>query len=56
MPPAGSWWADYRAAERTEFMFDNYATMSSYGQLLTEKFPNSQEAYYLKQTQQCRGS
>jgi len=37
-------------------MFDNYATMSSYGQLLTEKFTNSQDAYYLKQAQQCHGS
>ncbi len=56
MPLGGNRWAVYRTAERAEFMFDNYATMSSYGQLLTEKFPNSQEAYYLKQMQQCRGS
>ncbi len=56
MPPEGSWWAVYRAAERAEFMFDNHATMSSSGQLLTEKFPNSQEACYLKQAQHCRGS
>ena len=56
MPLAESRWAVYRTAERAEFMLDNYATMSSYGQLLTEKFPNSQEAYYLKQAQQCHGS
>jgi hypothetical protein len=56
MPDEGSWWTVYGTAERTEFMFDNYATLSNYGQLLTEKFPNSQEAYYLKQTPQCRGS
>ena len=56
MPHAGSWWAGFRTAGRAEFMFDNYATMSSYGQLLTEKFPNSQEDYYLKQVQQGRGS
>jgi hypothetical protein len=30
--------------------------MPSYGQLLTEKLTNSQEAYYLKQAQQYRGS
>lgn len=41
---------------RTEYMLDDYAAMSSYGQLLTERFPNSQEAYYLKQAQQGRGS
>ena len=56
MPLAGSRWAAYRPAERAKFMLDNYVAMSSYGQLLTEKFPNSQEAYYLKQTQQCHGS
>jgi hypothetical protein len=37
-------------------MLDNYVAMSSYGQLLTEKFSNSQEAYYLNQAQQCCGS
>ena len=48
--------AVYRTAERVEFMFDNYATMSSCGQLLTEEYPNSQEVCYLKQAQQCHGS
>lgn len=56
MPAAGSWSAVYRPAECAKFMFDNYLAMSSYGQLLTEKFPNSQQADYLKQAQQCRGS
>jgi len=37
-------------------MLDNYTAMLSYGQLLTELFPNSQEAYYLKKAQQQRGS
>ena len=48
--------AVYRTAERVEFMFDNYAIMSGCGQLLTDEYPNSQEAYYLKQAQQCHGS
>jgi hypothetical protein len=52
----GNWWAVNRTAERAEFMFDNYTTMPSYGRLLAEKFPNSKEAYYLKQAQQYRGS
>lgn len=41
---------------RTEFMLDDYAAMSSFGKMLTERFPNSQEAYLLKQAQQGRGS
>jgi hypothetical protein len=48
--------AMYRTAERVEFMFDNYATMSSCVQLLSEKYPNSQEVCYLKQGQQSHGS
>jgi hypothetical protein len=56
MPLAGSWWAVYRTAERAKFMLDNYVAMSNYGQLITEKFPNSQKANYLKQAQQCHGS
>jgi hypothetical protein len=52
----GSRWAMYRTAEHARFMLDNYVVMSSYGQLLTEKFSNPQEAYYLKQAQKCCGS
>jgi hypothetical protein len=56
MSPAGSWWAVYRAADRARFMPDNYVAMSSYGELLTVKFPNSQEACYLKQAHKCYGN
>jgi type IV pilus assembly protein PilF len=40
---------------RTEFMLDDHAAVASYGDLLTERFPNSREAYLLKQAQQGRG-
>lgn len=56
MPLAGSCRAVYRTAEHAQFMFDNYVAMSSNGQLLTEKFPNSHASHYLKQAQQCRGN
>jgi hypothetical protein len=56
MPPGGSCQAGFRTAERAAFMLDDYAAMSSYGQLLTEKFPNSQETYYLKKAQHGNGS
>jgi hypothetical protein len=44
MPPEGSGCAVCATAECAEFMFDNHATMSCYGQLLNDKFPDSQEA------------
>jgi hypothetical protein len=56
MPPAGSRQAGFRDAERAEFILEEYAAMSSYGQLLTEKFPNSQAAYYLRKAKQIHGS
>jgi type IV pilus assembly protein PilF len=41
---------------RTEFMLDDQAAVANYGDLLRERFPNSQEAYLLRQAQQGRGS
>ena len=56
MSPAGRRCAVHRATERARFMRDNGVAMSDYGQLLTEKIPESQGADFLRQAQQVRGS
>jgi len=45
-----------QAADRAKFMPDNYVAMSGYGELFTVKFPNSQEACYLRQAHKCCGN
>ena len=49
MSPAGRRCAVHRATERARFMRDNGVAMSDYGQLLTEKIPESQGADFLRQ-------
>jgi hypothetical protein len=56
VPPAGSWLAGFRTAGRTELRLDDRVAMSHYRLLLAEKFPNSQDADYLKRAQLGRGS